>query len=547
MLESDLVIRRLYGITSDYSAGFESQTRALLQLGCERFGLDIGILARVQRETYEVLDVVAPSDLGLHSGQRFELGKTYCSMTLASHGPLAHEHIGESELATHPAYREFHLESYIGTPVVVGGMVFGTLNFSSFSPKNRKFSDADIDAIQLMSTWIAAELDRREKEGALEEARQNACLAVEQRDRFLAILSHELRNPLGTIRNAASLLKACPSEAEAATETICEQSDQMARLLEDLLDVARFTSGKIRIRKEPLELNELADHQIRLAARYQERRDHRLEFVRHHEPIWLSADRSRIVQILENLLTNALKYSPPGSDVTVRIGRDEQIAFIRVSDNGCGMTPAMIRGVFDMFVQADISLEHREGGMGLGLTLVRELTKLHGGTVTAESDGLGCGSHFTVRLPGLCEAMPESESNDSCSAGSETARKIVLVEDNDASRDMLRLLLDSVGHEVLVAADGEQGLELILSQRPQLALIDIGLPKLNGFEVARRVRKVIGEDIRLFALTGYGRSEDSEKVTAAGFDLHLVKPISIDKLLVSIASHSIKCFSQEVD
>ena len=527
MQDSELVIRRLYDITSRYEEGLASQTRELLALGCERFGLEIGILAQVENDVYRVVQVVAPADLALTCGLEFQLGNTYCAETLRTNGPLACPHVGVSDLSTHPAYREFRLESYIGVPLVVGGRVYGTLNFSSPQPRERQFRDRDIDALQLMSTWIASELDRFQKEQALETARQDALTAVEQRDRFLAILSHELRNPLAVIHHAVTLAVREEASRPDALSVISRQTEHMRRLLEDLLDVTRVTCGKITIRKKRFDLNVLADEVFRSTMACNRHRDQEMIFEPYTCPLWLKADGPRVAQILENLLTNAMKYTPREGQIRLVVTRDSDDAVIRVYDTGCGMSEEMLTKAFDMFVQTDGSLHRSEGGVGIGLTLVKELVALHGGTVSALSKGLGLGSEFAVRLPGLCEMPAEGGKAAALDSKPPANVKVVLVEDNVDSRDMLTSLLELEGIDVGVAHDGLQGVELILTQRPQVAIVDVGLPGLDGYEVARRVRRELGQQIRLVALTGYGRTEDLQRSADAGFDLHLTKPVQI--------------------
>jgi two-component system CheB/CheR fusion protein len=350
--------------------------------------------------------------------------------------------------------------------------------------------------------------------GAQKEAQRQAREAVVRRDEFLAMLSHELRNPLGAVLNAARLMAQDPAtrdQANPACDVILRQSRQMARLLDDLLDVSRFTQGKIDIRKEIVDLRSLAQDAVEAIRPELEDRRHALELKLDEEPLFVEGDPSRLLQIQENLLTNAVRYTPPRGRIVLSMKREGNEAVLCVEDNGQGIPPDMLS-----------TLARTEGGMGIGLSLVRLLVELHGGSVAVSSAGKNCGSAFTVRLP-LTGKRPQSDKPSNPSAAK--CLNILVVEDNDDSRLMLARLLKIDGHNVSTAADGKSGYDAIRTQEPDVALIDIGLPGMDGYEVARKVRAELGDtQIRLVALTGYGRAEDHEAVMKAGFDHHLVKP-----------------------
>jgi CheY-like chemotaxis protein/anti-sigma regulatory factor (Ser/Thr protein kinase) len=244
-------------------------------------------------------------------------------------------------------------------------------------------------------------------------------------------------------------------------------------------------------------------------------------------PVWVSADPTRLEQVLTNLLANALKYTPAGGEIAVSVAREHRHAVLRVRDSGVGIRPELLPRVFDLFVQGDRSLERTSGGLGIGLTLVRHLVELHGGTVEAASAGAGRGSTFTVRLPAVTAPPAPVASGPAPAAG--VARRVLVVEDNDDAREMLRNLLRLLGHEVHEARDGASGVDEARRLRPDVALIDIGLPGIDGYEVARRIRADV-PGARLVAVTGYGQPEDRERTRAAGFDVHLVKPVDPDQL-----------------
>jgi PAS domain S-box-containing protein len=376
----------------------------------------------------------------------------------------------------------------------------------------------------------AAEIQRANETLRIAEA--EARKAVNERDQFLAMLSHELRNPLSAILSGVGILDhagADHASVEQARQAIGRQVDHMSRLLDDLLDVARVTQGKISFRKRIIDLSGLLREAADGVRPQIDARRHQLAIMTPAEPVPVEGDATRLLQIVGNLLTNAAKYSPPQGEIEIELSEQGSECELRVRDNGRGIDPAHLDEIFDMFFQSNRGLDRSDGGMGVGLTLVRSLVEMHHGTVTAHSDGPGRGSEFVVRLPLASKLAPSSSRPAALPARPGT--RVVLVEDNPDSREMLRTLLTLEKFQVDVADDGEQGLNKILEQRPDFAVIDIGLPKLDGYEVARRVRQAGGtRDIYLIALTGYGQQKDREAVFQAGFDEHLVKPVNLVEL-----------------
>jgi PAS domain S-box-containing protein len=376
----------------------------------------------------------------------------------------------------------------------------------------------------------AAELQRANQTLSVAEA--NARKAVVQRDRFLAMLSHELRNPLSAMLNGVALLERTDADGEAvakARHAIRRQARQMSRLLDDLLDVARITQGKITFRKEVLDLNGVIVEAAQAIQPTIEARRQQLSVTPAPQPVMVEGDPTRLLQIVENLLTNASKYTPSEGTIALELKIRATDCELCVQDNGRGIDPKMLEEIFDLFFQSDNALDRRDGGMGVGLTLIRALVEMHDGTVVAHSAGLGRGSRFAVRLP-LTSKLPVKSTETPVAQG-DPATRVVLVEDNADSRDMLQTLLRLDGFQVEVAEDGQQGLEAILARRPDIALIDIGLPRLDGYEVARRVRKHFsGAEVHLVALTGYGQAKDRQAAYQAGFDEHLVKPVNLQEL-----------------
>ncbi|MEM9657241.1 MAG: PAS domain S-box protein, partial [Planctomycetota bacterium] len=363
-------------------------------------------------------------------------------------------------------------------------------------------------------------------------AEAEARKGVEQRDHFLAMLSHELRNPLSAISHAVRVLEHAEADRAAvdgAHQAMRRQVQHMSRLLEDLLDLARITHGKIEFRKQTLDLNDLlaeAETAIRPAI---EVRRQRLDVVPASQPVVVEGDPARLLQIVDNLLTNASKYTPTGGAVRLELTHLGDRCELSVSDDGRGIDPSLLNDIFNMFYQSDRALDRSDGGMGVGLTLVRTLVEMHEGTVAAFSEGIGKGSRFNVCLPLTAKSLPSEEPPPAVNRG--VSVSVVLVEDNPDSREMLQTILTLDGFDVQIANDGRQGLNAILKERPDAALIDIGLPELNGYEVARRVRQELSAaEVFLVALTGYGQAKDRAAALAAGFDEHLVKPYNPDEL-----------------
>jgi PAS domain S-box-containing protein len=366
---------------------------------------------------------------------------------------------------------------------------------------------------------------RKEMEESLREADR-------RKDDFLAMLGHELRNPLAPIRNAVQILNERGREdliEQRAREIIDRQAAHMTRLIDDLLDVARISRGKILLRPRRLNLTELVratveDHRDDLEAGGLQ-----VEMNLPETPVWIDGDPTRISQAMGNLLHNARKFTDPGGRVTVHLEEDSQggTASMILCDTGIGMEPEMLERLFETFSQADRSLDRSRGGLGLGLALVKGLIEQHGGEVKAESDGPGCGSRFTLRLPRSSEPEPEARTEPEPSL--RVSRRILVIEDHADAAESLKLLLEMSGHEVETASDGRSGLVTALQFRPDVVLCDIGLPHgMDGYTVARSIRAAEdGHRPYLVALTGYGQSEDQRLAHEAGFDRHLTKPVDL--------------------
>ncbi len=359
--------------------------------------------------------------------------------------------------------------------------------------------------------------------------------AVRRRDEFLAMLAHELRNPLAPILSAVHFMhqRGLPtSELEEARAVIERQSQHLVRLLDDLLDLSRVTHGKIDLRQQPIDLRTLLADAVRASRNLAEARNLQLTTEVPAETLWVEADPTRVTQVIVNLLNNATKYTPPGGRIEATLHSNDSEVILSVKDTGVGIPEADKTSIFDLFAQFHVSLDRTEGGLGIGLTLAQRIVELHGGTIEVQSEGEGKGSEFIVRLPR--RHPPLLLASSSIPPPQEkpfVPRNIFLVEDNDDNLEMLRKLLLAWGHRVEGVGDGLQALEIMRRGLAEVTLIDLGLPGMDGYELARQVRKLPGgETVRLIAVTGYGQPEDRRRALQAGFDLHLVKPVDLHKL-----------------
>jgi signal transduction histidine kinase/CheY-like chemotaxis protein len=415
----------------------------------------------------------------------------------------------------------------LAVPLMVHGRITGALFIGALP--GRVFSPSDV---RLASTFA----DQAASAIANAELFRETQRANRVKDEFLAMLGHELRNPLNAIGSAASLLDAAKGSAETAERArgvINRQVQHLARLVDDLLDVSRVTSGKVLLVREPTDLAELAASTIanwRASAR----------FARHQvsleaSPVWVDADPTRLDQVLGNLLANALKYTPGDGVIAVRVRPENDSALLEVEDTGVGIPPELLGKVFDLFVQGERTLDRSQGGLGIGLTLARALVELHGGTIEARSAGAGRGAIFAMRLPRIPAPAGPVPAAAPVSAP-HAPRRILIIEDNGDAREMLRAQLEREGHEVQAAADGPAGVEAAAAARPDVVLIDVGLPGFDGYEVARRIRATgWGKSMRLVALTGYGQADDRRQALEAGCDLHVTKPVMPERLAEILA------------
>lgn len=422
-------------------------------------------------------------------------------------------------------FRTLDLRSWMIVPLIARDRILGAMTFV-VTESDRRYGPDDLSLAEAVAQRAAIAIDNARLYQDALGARAEAEAANRLKDEFLAMLGHELRNPLGAISNAVHILDrvedARGPSALQAREIIARQVGHLSGLVDDLLDVGRVMTGKIELDRSPLDLHEAAGRALRTLRAVGNAGGHTVTL--HGEPVWIDGDVARIEQIVLNLVENGLRYTPAGGAIRLEVLRQGTRAVLRVQDTGMGIDPALLPRIFDLFVQGDRALDRGRGGLGIGLTLVRRLVELHAGTVEAASDGPGTGSVFTVTLPALSVPLPPAPAETAAPAM--PSRRVAIIEDNADSREALRVLLELYGHEVYEAADGPTGVELVLRLRPDVTLIDVGLPGLDGYGVAQRLRASAGgHALYLIAVTGYGLPADQARARQAGFDSHLVKPV----------------------
>jgi signal transduction histidine kinase/ActR/RegA family two-component response regulator len=373
--------------------------------------------------------------------------------------------------------------------------------------------------------------ERKHVEGVLREADR-------RKDEFLATLSHELRNPLAPIRNAVELMRRAgrdPNVAERALAIMERQLHQLVRLTDDLLDVSRITRDTIELQRDRIDLRTVLRSAIEAIEPLSHAAAHELAAELPAAPLWVSADFTRLAQAFVNLLNNAVKYTDRGGRISVTVSVENGQAVVSLRDTGIGIDPALLPRIFDMFVQIDPGSKRARSGLGIGLALARRLVELHEGSIEARSDGVGAGTTFIVRLP-LAAAAEEHEPIGEFPRAAAGRCRVLVAEDIPDAAEMMRLMIECMGHDVRVAADGVEAVAIAEEFNPQIALLDIGMPRMDGYEAARRIRAALGDDILLIALTGWGQEDDQRQAFAAGFDRHLTKPAEPEVLEDLIAS-----------
>jgi len=469
-----------------------------------------------------------------------ELGEEYPTDPKSPVGPYAVMRSGKpiiigeipDELLVQRAQDERHLQlirsldlkSYMCVPLAVGGKPIGVLSFVT-AESGRRYTEADLALAMDLAHRAAVAIENTRLYQALREADR-------RKDEFLATLAHELRNPLAPIRNSLQVLKMSrldPQMLERTRDMMERQVHHLVRLVDDLLDVSRVMRGKIELRKERVELATVVARAIETAQPLIETQGHELSVRLPSDSLPLDADPVRLTQVIGNLLTNAAKYTPPGGRISLSGERDDNTTILRVRDNGIGIAADMLPHIFDLFVQADHAATRSQGGLGIGLTLVKNLVEMHHGTVQVRSEGLGKGSEFIVRLPLAALKVNENQNLETGqrvpSRPAPSGHRLLIVDDNQDAANSLAMLLQLQGHDVRVAYSGGAALEITKDYAPGAVFLDIGMPGMDGYETARRLRRQPGlENVVLAALTGWGQQEDRRRTAEAGFNHHLVKP-----------------------
>jgi PAS domain S-box-containing protein len=419
---------------------------------------------------------------------------------------------------------EAGVRSVQSTPLFTGkGQLIGMISTHCATP--RTFDERALQWMDVLARQAADFVERKLAEEALREADR-------RKDEFLAVLSHELRNPLAPIGYAVEILKKSdpmPPQMQKARDVIQRQVRQLARLIDDLMDVSRITRGTIGLRRQHIELRSIVNDAVEASRPLIEQAGHTLRVELPVEPVIVHADATRLAQVLMNLLNNAAKYTERGGHIDLSAAVAGETVEIRVRDTGVGIPPQNLQRVFELFAQEDRSLERSRGGLGIGLNLARRLVALHGGELEARSDGPGHGSEFIVRLP---VAKSQSDASEAPGAQLEAphSMRILVVDDNEDSAESMAMFLAMSGHDVRTAHDGLAAVQAAAEFQPAAVLLDLGLPRLNGYEAAQRIRAQRGVDVVLVAVTGWGQEDDRRRSRAAGFDYHLTKPVALDEV-----------------
>jgi PAS domain S-box-containing protein len=409
------------------------------------------------------------------------------------------------------------------------GAISGVRANGEVFPIEASISQVELPSGKLFTVILRDITERKQAEQALLEADQ-------RKDEFLALLAHELRNPMAVTATAAYLLQSKgltdPEVSRWATTTITHQTELLKRLVDDLLDVERVSRGRIALKKSRCDLVQLIARVVKEREPLNKRPKQHLGYSVPASPVWIEGDVARLTQVLTNLLDNASKFSPENGHIELSLVRDEDEAVIRVRDNGRGIPPQLLPHIFEIFTQGQVSLARDEGGLGLGLALVKALVELHGGQVTAASKGAGRGAEFTARLPVVAEIEPAKAGSTAPKGIVARKWRILIAEDNAMAAEALKQVLENSGHEVTVTRDGADALAAMKLALPEIAILDIGLPVMDGYELARQVRALPGANrLLLIALTGYGQEKDQNQAKEAGFSFHFTKPANLEQLL----------------
>jgi signal transduction histidine kinase/CheY-like chemotaxis protein len=444
-----------------------------------------------------------------------------------------------------PAPQPPLLHSALAVPLVIGERALGVLLVAADSDTGPGVRDWPALEELASRAAIAFENARLYNNLQIEIAERNSTQAEllqanQRKDEFLAMLSHELRNPLAPIRNAVEVMRrVAPPDPKLtwAMDVMDRQGQHMTDLVDDLLDVARISQGKIALNRERVDLNVVLAHSVEAAQPLIEARRHQLMVEKAPQPVWLNGDFARLMQVMSNLLNNAMKYSDEGSRIEIRLAAREGAAQVVVRDDGIGIDPALLPHIFELFAQGQRTLDRAQGGLGVGLTVVHRLVELHGGTIRAKSDGPGCGAEFEVTIPCISVVgHDEPPAAEPAAPAKARGARVLIVDDNQDAAESIALFLQLEGHEVKSVREPLAALNCVPVFAPEVVLLDIGLPVMDGYEVARRMRQMPAtRNALIVAVSGYGQAEDKQRAEQAGFDRHFVKPTDPHLLVEMIA------------
>ncbi len=466
---------------------------------------------------------------------RLEFGQAVCGTVALRREPIAASFIQQSDDPKVQLVKPLGIRAYACNPLMAGDKLLGTLSFASRS--RDQFDALELEFLQTICHYVTVAYERIRLVRQLREADR-------RKDEFLATLAHELRNPLAPIRNALELLRRADGDStlrEQARSMMERQLQRMVRLIDDLLEISRITRGKLQLRNDRVELAAVVESAVEAARPVIEAQGHELTVTLPSEPVYLDADSTRLAQVFANLLDNAVKYTEKGGHIWLTAERQGGEVVVSVRDTGIGIDAEHLPRVFEMFSQVAPALERSQGGLGIGLALVRGLVELHGGTVEARSGGTGMGSEFTVRLPVVEASVQTTQEpgDDGEMLRCPPKRRILVVDDLRDAADSMAMMLRTIGHETRTAYDGLEAVQAAATFRPDVVLLDIGLPKMSGYEAAQHIRaQPWGKGMALIALTGWGQEEDKRRALEAGCDHHLTKPVdpaALEKLLALIA------------
>ena len=476
-------------------------------------------------ETGDALRLVSYSGINEETARsisRLDFGAAICGRVALSLKPIVATHIQQSDEEMVQLVKGFGVRAYACNPLMAGRRLLGTLSFASRTRDH--FEQDEIEFLETISQYVTVAYERMR---LIEQLRDQD----RRKDEFLATLAHELRNPLAPMNNGLQLMRLAasnPATLEHARAMMERQLQQMKRLVDDLMDVSRISRNKLELRKEFIELATVVNRATETSRPLIEAAEQELLVSLPDEPVLIDGDPVRLAQAFSNLLNNASKYSEKGSRIWFQAEQTGDEIIVRVRDTGIGIPADKLPNIFDIFMQVDRSLERSQGGLGIGLTLVRQLVQMHGGSVEVRSDGPGRGSEFIVRLPVVIVSKPSGEAklDHKTSEPPTTARRILVADDNLDSADSLSMMLEMLGHDVSSAHDGLEALETAKRSKPELIFMDLGMPRMNGYDAARLIRSDPEcNGVVLVALTGWGQEEDRRRSYEAGFDHHIVKPI----------------------